>query len=237
MYFVTLDFWFVKYSLFTYMMCYNLNVQFQSQSVKLKYNINKLQIHRYCDTWTTSLMLINCKYQMLIFIFHSQSIRCLSVVSLDTQIRISDLSCAILSIHFIYSTDVNRRLVLCFIFRTLCYQPLKIGFQKYKTTKNNLHATSCKMIVKLCFKVKLLGIISSTNLSVYHVICLWILFTIFSAVRCWRVLLFLSFWWFDVCQYILHINPCIIYVQGRFKTKRSAQIFAWMPIWYYAAFK
>jgi hypothetical protein len=39
--------------------------------IKLQTNINKLQIHTYCDTWTPSLMLINCKYQTLIFIFHS----------------------------------------------------------------------------------------------------------------------------------------------------------------------
>ena len=34
-YFITLHFWFVKYSHFTYMMCYHLNVQFQDQRVKV----------------------------------------------------------------------------------------------------------------------------------------------------------------------------------------------------------
>jgi hypothetical protein len=44
--------------------------------IKLQTSNNKLQIPTYCDTWITSLMLINCKCQMLIFVFHSQSICC-----------------------------------------------------------------------------------------------------------------------------------------------------------------
>ena len=34
-YFITLIFWFVKYSRFTQMMCYYLNVHFQGQKVKV----------------------------------------------------------------------------------------------------------------------------------------------------------------------------------------------------------
>jgi hypothetical protein len=124
--------------------------------IKLQTNNNKLQIHTDCDTWTTSLMLLNCKYQMLIFVFHSKSIRCFSVVSLYTQVCIPDLSCAIFSIRFVYRTDVNSHLVSCFIFRTLCYQPWKILFRNCKTTKNNLHETCCKLIIKLCFKLNFL---------------------------------------------------------------------------------
>jgi hypothetical protein len=123
--------------------------------MKLKTDNNKLQIHTYCDTWTPSLMLINCKYQMLIFIFHSQSICCFSVVLLDTGMYIGPFLCNIF-IRFIYYTDVNCHLVSCFIFRTLCYQPWKILFRNYKTIKNNLHETCCKVIIKLCFNLNFL---------------------------------------------------------------------------------
>lgn len=63
--------------------------------IKLQTNNNKLQIHTYCDTLTPSLMLINCKYQTLIFMFHWQSICCFSVVSLDTGMYIRHFLCNI----------------------------------------------------------------------------------------------------------------------------------------------